>query len=196
MIFLQFSNSENINKLTENLAPLLTIDPEVFRETYFDIYTCEKEGLDNWGRILNISRSITVINVYNGVFGFGRKEYYPIPATGYPQNFNNGRFFNPDYSGDSEKISLTDSQYRLVLLFRYRTLTCNMSLFSINKIINQLITEIDKTYRCHVYMSGFMQLTYSFNFILSPWIKAIFQNRNIFPVPAGVSAIILQGQNV
>ena len=193
--YIQFATADNLNKLADELLPLLTLNPEEFHRKYFDIDTCESDGLDNWGEILNLSRTIQITDATSGVFGFGKQSDYPIPPTGYPQNFNNGFFYNPDYEGDTTNpVTLNDFQYRLVLKFRYRALTSNMSLYSINNIMNSLIVALNPTFKCFVYMSGFMQLTYKFNFALQDWQKAIFKNRDILPVPAGITAILIEAQ--
>jgi len=200
-LYIQFSNAKNLQKLEEELLPYLTINEEEFRQTYFDIETCDKNGLDNWGIILNISRTVLIGNASDGVFGFGQQSMYPVPPDGYPQNFNNGFFYNLKYEKEAGiPYELNDFQYRTMLQFRYRTITCNMSLFSINKIMNQLVGTLSKAYgfenhRCRVKMTGYMKLSYEFNFALLPWMRAIFINRNVLPVPAGVFATILENRN-
>lgn len=192
--YIQFSTANNINRLMDNLLPLLTINPLDFYTIYFDIDTCEKDGLDNYGRILELSRVISINTATEGVFGFGVQSDYPIDDKGYPQNFNNGYFYNPDYEDLPTQYTMTDFEFRLALRFRYAALTTNLSLKAINKIMNNLLTKLDPAYKCKVYQSAVMQLTYSFNFNLLPWLKSLFINRNVLPVPAGVTAIILDGQ--
>lgn len=194
--YVQFANATKLNQLLDNLYPLLTIDPATFLLTYFDIRTCGTNGLDNWGRILNFPRVIQVNDATDGVFGFGKPNYYPLPTpTAYPQNFNNGRFYNPDYEGDTTNpYILNDFQYRIVLLFRYRTITSNMSMYSINHILNQLVISLDSDYKVLAVQTGTMEITYKFNFPLQAWQRAIFKNRNLLPVPAGVNAIIAENQ--
>lgn len=194
--FVQFATAANVNKLFDELTPLLTIDPLEFWRDYFDIDTCKTEGLNNWGRILNFSRVISINVASEGVFGFGKEGDYPIDEDEYPQNFNNGFFYNPAYEGTPIQYTLSDYEFRVALKFRYAALTTNLSMQSINRIMNNLLTQLDATYRCVVTQTAVMQLTYKFNLQLTPWQKTLFNNRNILPVPAGVIAIILDGQTI
>ena len=193
--YVQFATATNLNKLFDELRPLLTIDPLEFWRDYFDIDTCLTDGLDNWGRILDFDRIIQISTADNGVFGFGEGNY-PIPPDGYPQNFNNGNFFDPNEAEAFVSYRLTDYEYRIVLKFRYASLTSNLSMKAINKIMNDLIRGINEQYKCAVIQSDVMQLTYKFNFTLQPWQKSIFTNRNALPVPAGVTAILLENQTL
>lgn len=192
--FIQFDNANKINGLMDRLLPLITIDTEAFRRDYFDIDTCLTDGLDKWGRILMFPRIITIQTATNGVFGFGVQADYPISEDGYPQNFNNGFFYNPAYEQTPVQYTLLDYEYRIALKFRYSALTTNLSMKSINTIMNALLQNLDSSYKCVVTQTDKMVLTYKFNFSLSPWLKALFTNRNILPVPAGVTAILLERQ--
>lgn len=194
--YVQFATADNLNKLLDELRPLLTIDPLEFWRDYFDIDICKSDGLDNWGRILNFSRVISINIASDGVFGFGNEGDYPIPEDGYPQNFDNGFFYNPAYEDTPTQYTLDDYKYRLTLKFRYAALTTNLSMQSINRIMNDLLTQLNSAYKCVVIQTARMQLTYKFNFTLESWQKTIFNNRNILPVPAGVTAIILDEQTI
>jgi len=192
--FVQFSTAKNANKLFDELLPLLTIDVLAFYRDYFDIDTCDSDGLNNWGRILELSRIVSIMTATNGVFGFGIQSDYPIPEDGYPQNLDNGFFYNPAYENTPVQYTMLDYEYRFALKFRYAALTSNLSLKAINKIMNDLLINLNPDYKCVVTQTAVMQLTYKFNFLLAAWQKSIFLNRSILPIPAGVTAIILDGQ--
>lgn len=194
--YVQFATATNLNKLLDELRPLLTIDPLEYWQDYFDIDTCKSDGLDNWGKILDFSRVISIQTATDGVFGFGVQSDYPVAEDGYPQNFNNGFFYNPAYEDTPIQYTMENYEYRTALKFRYAALTSNLSMKSINKIMNDLLTGLNPDYKCVVTQTASMQLTYAFNFVLAPWQKSIFNNRNILPVPAGVTAIILDGQTI
>lgn len=193
--YIQFSTAPKINQLMDNLLPLLTIDVLEFQNTYFDINTCNSSGLDNWGRILDFARVIQISIATDGVFGFD-EDNYPIPETGYPQNFDNGFFYNPDYADETIPYSMNDYEYRAALKFRYLALTTNLSVQSINRIMNFLLQEFNSDYKCIVTQTAIMQLTYKFNFSLTLWQLSLFRNRNILPVPAGVTTILLENQTI
>lgn len=191
--FIQFATAENLNKLFDELLPLITINPLEFNRDYFDINTRNADGLDNWGRILDFERVIQILIGTNGVFGFGEGTY-PIPEDGYPQNFNNGIFYNPAYADDAIAYTMLDNEYRLALKFRYLSLTTNLSLQAINRIMNYLLVGLNPNFKCVVTQTAVMQLTYKLNFQLQPWQLSLLTNRSILPVPAGVTAIILENQ--
>lgn len=189
-IYVQFATADNINTLFDNLYPLLTIDPLEFHRDYFDIDTCKTDGLDNWGRILDFSRQIIVPD-YSKVFGFGTVDNPPSPIkTGYPQNFGHGSF----YGGQTKPVILDNEQYRAVLKFRYASLTTNMTLFSINHIMNAYFNTRDPTHKVRVTEPGKMQLLYEFNFKLADYERAMFNNRNILPSPGAVQCFMLENQ--
>lgn len=192
-IFVQFETAKNLNKLFDELYPLLTIAPQDFLKDYFDIDTCGTDGLNNWGKILNLSRVVSISVATDGVFGFD-EDNYPIDENEYPQNFDNGFFYNPAYENNPVQYSLSDYEFRAALKFRYAALTTNLSMQSINRIMNNLLIQLNSTYKCVVIQTAVMQLTYKFNFDLLSWQKALFSNRAILPVPAGVTAILLDGQ--
>jgi len=194
--YVQFSTAQNLNKLFDELTPLITIDTLEFLQDYFDIDTCDADGLDNWGRILELPRVITINTATDGVFGFGVQDDYPIPDDGYPQNLNNGFFYNSEYEDNTVQYTMLDYEYRIALKFRYSSLTSNLSMRSINKIMNDLLTQLDPNHKCTVNQTDIMTLTYKFNFILTPWQKSLFSNRSILPVPAGVTAILQDGQTI
>ena len=194
--YVQFSTAQNLNKLFDELTPLITIDPLDFWHNYFDIDTCDFNGLDNWGQILELSRVISINTATNGVFGFGVQEDYPIQEDDYPQNLNNGFFYNPAYAENPIQYTMSDYEFRIALKFRYSALTSNLSMRSINKIMNDLLTQLDSNHKCTVNQTAIMTLTYKFNFLLMPWLEALFINRSILPVPAGVTAILQDGQTI
>lgn len=89
----QYSASKKIMALAANFQEHIDphLDVDLFYEKMFNIYTAQGEGLDNWGRILQISRQIPRINS-------GQPENPPSPA--------------------SQLIRLEDSAYRLLLLYK------------------------------------------------------------------------------
>lgn len=60
MIYAQYSNATNLINLLNGIEPLININIEDFHRVYFDIDTCNTEGLDNWGRIIGQNRNLTV----------------------------------------------------------------------------------------------------------------------------------------
>lgn len=186
MIYTQYNNATNLNSLLEGLYPYLTISVDDFFKNYFDITTCKDSGLDNWGAILNFSRSIQIPKLEN-VFGFGTPS--PLDDIQYPQNFANSNF----YSGSTEAFNLLDDPYRIALRFRYKYLTCNMSILSANLIMNFYTQSQSIPKRCIVSTTSPMNMDFKFNYTLSPLEITIFDIPNILPVPTGVIKTLSQG---
>ena len=107
----QYAASEKILALAagfqERICP--EMDVELFYRKMFDIYTAEGFGLDNWGVILGMGR--TIEGPYQGpCFGFDWSGLQPFDQ--YP--------FIPDSGAPPAvtMISLEDELYRLLLLYK------------------------------------------------------------------------------
>lgn len=184
-IFIQYQNSPNINALVEQLKENLTISADDFFNNYFYIETCVSDGLDNWGRILNRSRTVEVDVSFDNVFGFDTGVPPPTPGA-YPQNFGHGTFYSPR---PNNLVKLTDTAYRALLKFTYLTLTSNGTLYNINNILNYYYKNTGKV---KVYNSALMQITYEFMFALQPYERTLFTLNHVLPTPAGVANIFVE----
>jgi hypothetical protein len=107
----QYSASMKILALTaghqERIDP--HVDVDLFYRKMFDIYTAEGVGLDNWGVILQIGR--TIPGPYMGdSFGFDGSDLHPFDQLP----------FVPDAGGESAVTMLTldDELFRLLLLYK------------------------------------------------------------------------------
>lgn len=84
------------------------IDIQLFYDKMFNIYTAEGFGLDNWGVILGIGRTIEGPPDLN-CFGFNGSTLHPFDQ----------RPFLPDYSlTPGNFLTLDDETYRLLLLYK------------------------------------------------------------------------------
>ncbi len=180
-IYIQYDKAEKLNNLISGLEPNLIIDEPLFRQNFFNIYTCGTTGLNQWGLLLNRPRTIVVPD-YDGTFGFGDTLGLPTPPT-YPQNYNNGNF----YSGSANLVALPDDQYRTLLLFTYAYLTSNFSLLSANKIMNTYCSTFIPPLSVQVSTTGVKQMNFHFSGPLLAWQATIFNLPGVLPVPLGVS---------
>lgn len=192
-LYIQYSNSTNLKNLLFGdgylgLDAYLKIDPLEFYTSYFNLATCNSQGLDNYGRILNQSRFIQSVasGDYYQKFGFGQNGI--TPATNqYPQNFNNGNFFggstNPVY------IELGDDDYRILLKFKYLVLTTNFSYKNANLIMNNYAKSKNASYKVSVEPTSnkVMDVTFKFSWALDDFEKTIFNIRGVLPVAMGVA---------
>lgn len=180
-IYIQYDKAEKLHNLVDGLEPNLIVDEVLFRKNFFNIYTCGTTGLNEWGLLLNRSRTIFVPN-YTGTFGFGDVLGLP-PEPQYPRNYNHGNF----YSGAGDLESLPDDQYRTLLLFTYAYLTSNFSLLSVNRIMNTYCATFDPPLTVQVSTTGVKRINFDFTGTLQPWQAAIFALKGVLPVPLGVS---------
>jgi len=212
MLYAEYANAEYFNNLLygvdttethfDGFNSYLNINWQDFYNIFYNIYTATSYGLDNWGRILGVTRNI-YIPIIKNTFGFGDSENPPAPPgpDGYPQAFNYGSFS----SGGAKYTSLKDSQFRCVLLMRYRTLVSNMSILSIQYIMNEFFFNLTRFADEDTPNTQFvsvqdnlaeMSITYTFTQKLEPWQTVIFSSSqnptNLLPRPLCVKAIVLQ----
>jgi hypothetical protein len=180
-IYIQYGKAEKLESLISGLEPNLIIDEFLFRKNFFNIFTCGTTGLNQWGLLLNRTRTILVPN-YTGTFGFGDILGLP-PEPEYPRNYDHGNF----YSGANDLVALPDDQYRTLLLFTYAYLTSNFSLLSANKIMNTYCSTFDPPLTVQISTIGVKRINFDFNGFLLPWQAAIFALPGVLPVPLGVS---------
>lgn len=186
--YIQFEQATNLNNLLSGLAPYLTINEDTFYNDFFNINTCIGDGLDNWGKLLNVPRVIYTPDLIE-CFGFDTGET-PTPLdTGYPQNFDNGNF----WGGQMVANTLTDDQYRLLLRLKYFSLNTNASLGALNYCMNIIVQLINPIYKAKFSEIGLMELTLEVNFYFNDLQYAIFSNKAFMPIPLGVDYIIIQG---
>ena len=186
--YVQFDQATNLNNLLAGLAPYLTINEDTFYNDFFNINTCIGDGLDNWGKLLNLPRVVYTPDLTE-CFGFDTGEA-PTPLdTGYPQNFDNGNF----WGGQMVANTLTDEQYRLLLRLKYFSLNTNASLGALNYCMNVVVQLIDPAHKAKFVETGLMELTLEVNFYFNDLQYAIFNDRAFMPIPLGVDYIITQG---
>lgn len=140
-LYVQYSSSEKFQKYLYGnntdigLNSLLNLYWKYFYDDIFNILTCNDQGLDIWGQILNTSRGY-YIGTNSRTFGF---NVNPGNTIDYAQNFNHGTFF----SGSVWSI-LKAGEYRCVLMLRARTFISNMSILGITKLLNDFFLNLQQ----------------------------------------------------
>lgn len=180
-IMSQFANSPTLMQLIKNLNEC--IDPSAnidkFYSDIWNIETATTYGLNVWGRIVNISRQLYIPD-NTPYFGFkdGINDYAP---------FGQGVF----YTGKQEYdvYTLSDSQYRTLILTKALSNISNCTAQSINKVLQFLFAARGRAY---VIDLGGMKMRLVFEFGLEPFELSIVQNSGAIPRPAGVGVEILQ----
>lgn len=108
-ILSQYSASPHILALTEQFARHIdpTDDITLFYDRIFNIDTAQGVGLDIWGRILAMPR--TVLGISADWFGYNESQLQP---------FSQAPFYNPLKA--TRNYSISDERYRKMLLFKAR----------------------------------------------------------------------------
>ncbi|MDE2426330.1 MAG: DUF2612 domain-containing protein [Elusimicrobia bacterium] len=207
-IIRQFNNSPKLLSLIQAINAWLSPDVnfESFYDNIWNIDTAIGYGLDVWGRIVNIPRTLTLSGV--PTFGFGE--------AGDRVNFGYGPFYEASL-GVTMNYELTDSVYRQLILAKAAYNITNGSVPAINSILvnilfpgrgNAYVTDgaNGPPYQffgfgeagdranfgygpfCDFLLTGpaNMTLTYVFDFPLEPWEVAIVKC-GVLPRPTGVT---------
>jgi len=177
----QYANSPILDGIITafNAAIDQTVDIDNFYDMIWNVLTAVGYGLDVWGRIVNIPRTLNVPQ--SGSFlGFGAGGV--SPWTG----FGAGSF----YAGVSlsNNIMLNDQQYRSVVLAKAATNIWDGSIPGLNAILLALFKGRGQVYAAD---NQTMSITYTFSFPLSAVDAAIVTSAAL-PQPTGVIINISQ----
>lgn len=211
MLYVEYAQSANFQNLLygnvdDNGVPqyvglnnYLNISWQDFYFQIFNIFTCNDDGLNIWGQMLNTGRQY-YIGTQTSTFGF---TVNPYNETGYAQNFGFGSF-----TAGGNFTVLKTGQYRCLLLLRARTYISNGSILSITKLLNDFFINLKiysnndgNNYNIKVSVSQDMttphQINYTFQHTDSPstslplWVNAIFfpnmanPSSYYLPIPVG-----------
>lgn len=172
----QYANSPILTRLLENMDSYLdtTTDFENFYDMVMNVNTAQGHGLDVWGRIVNVSRTLSV-QAEGDYFGFEE-------AGETAQPFNQGPF----YSGQqiNNNFVLTDSAYRVLIFAKALSNICDGSIPAINQILLNLFPNRGN---CYVIDGLDMTMTLKFEFGLTVVELAIISQTGILPKSTGVS---------
>jgi hypothetical protein len=210
----QYANSPTLRQLVLNMNE--HIDPSTnfadFYEYVWNVDTAKGFGLDVWGKIVNVSRYLTIEDIIPH-FGFASAvsegglatlAYLAPPTSGMYSflapasmsvpivfndilGFDQAVFFGEDLATNTYRLD--DDVYRLLVLTKA---LANISLStpaSINQLLRNLFAGRG---RCYVSDLGGMKMAYVFEFLLRPFELAVLLQSGIIPRPAGVSSSIIQ----
>jgi Protein of unknown function (DUF2612) len=174
----QYANSPGITGVIVSMFQALdmTQNFDNFFDAYFNLATAYGAGLDNWGRILQVSR---VLQLPAATY-FGFHEALPGIDT-----FGFGTFFSPGNA--TNNYALSDSEYRILLLAKAAANISDGSIKSINSILMGLFPNRGNAW---VTDGQNMTLVYTFAFPLSVVEQAIVQQSGVLPKPTGVLASV------
>jgi hypothetical protein len=207
----QYANSQRLLQLIENFNAY--IDPnaniDAFYRQMWSIDTAVGYGLDVWGRILGIGRTLPVDS--GSYLGFA--EPNDVTEVGFNQE---GFYSGPPVTSN---YRLSDDAYRQLLLAKAAFNICDGSIPAINQLLmtlfagrgNAYVLEGDGVDRDYFgfaetgdpFSQGFnvepfysgqdfsdMNMRYVFKFLLTPVELSIVNNSGVLPTPSGVNAVI------
>lgn len=163
-IISQYGNSPTIKQLVFNMNTY--IDPRADFDTFYDyvwnVETAQGFGLDIWGRIVDVERQVNV----------------PIDTP------------NPGmYPFTSGVYTMTDDEYRLVILVKALANITNCTARGLNQLLLNIFAVRGRSYALD---TGSMTIRLTFEYFLKPFEYVILTTTGIAPRPAGVLANILQ----
>lgn len=176
----QYSNSPILTRLISNFFEYIDQNANLgsFYDLIWNVDTAQGYGLDIWGRIVGVTRTIFV--PAGSFFGFEE-------ATPTSKPFNTAPF----YAGPSStnNYQLSDDSFRTLIFAKALANISDGSIPSINQILLNLFSGRGN---CYVTDGEDMTMTYTFEFVLSAVEQAILQQSGVLPKPVGVSATIVQ----
>jgi hypothetical protein len=174
-IISQYANSPILTGIILSFAAAMdpTEDFENFFDLMMNVLTAQGYGLSVWGRIVNAPRTLPVSVMGQPTFGFQE-----------PGNDWVGFGQAPFFSGSSptQNVTLTDSQYRPLVLAKAATNIWPGSIPAYNAILLMLFQGRGTPY---VRDNGNMSITLVFPFALTALDLAVI-NSGVLPLPTGV----------
>lgn len=173
----QYANSPILTTLITDFAQYVdqTANMQSFFDLIWNVDTAQGYGLDVWGRIVGISRTIQVS---------APPEYLGFEETldSSLQPFDTAPF----YAGTptTSNVDLSDTAFRTLI---FAKALANISEGSIPGINQLLLNLFPGRGNCYVMDNGDMTMTYKFDFALSAVELAIVESTGVLPTPTGVS---------
>lgn len=186
-IISQFANSPRITAILENMFQYLdqTQNWDNFLSYMLDIDTAVGYGLDVWGRILGVNRTV---KLPSGPVYFGFQQ----GTSGGEIDTFGPRGQGPFYAGEplTSSFALPDSTFRQLLLAKamWNITTCTIP--AINALLMSLFGSPSQNQLCWCKDNGGMAMVFFFNFNPTQTQLAIIFQTGILPKPVGVSATV------
>lgn len=183
-IISQYANSPILTSLilSFNAAMDLTAEYDSFFDLMWNVDTAQGYGLDVWGRIVGVTRTVQIPATGTTFFGF--------EEAGSWLGFNQpGGGFYSGAGGVTTAFTLDDANFRQLILAKAAGNISDGSIPAVNAILLALFPFRGD---CYVQDNQNMSLNYVFNFPLSPVEVAIVSQTGVLPTAAGVSITIEQ----
>lgn len=181
-IISEYANSPTIIQLVKNMDQYLDprADFDAFYDFVFNVDTAVGFGLDVWGRIVNIGRTLQIpaTPLY-----FGFSEASPGSYA-----FNDEPFWD-GIPAETQTYILADDAYRKLILCKAMANISAVSAPALNQLLQNLFAGRG---RCYVNDMGNMEMRYTFEFTLTSYEFAIVTQSGVLPIPCGVKATVFQ----
>lgn len=179
-IIAQYANSAILTRLIENMDSYLdpTLNFQNFFDQVFNVDTAIGHGLDVWGRIVGVSR---VLSVPSSDEYLGFQE--ALPGS---EPFNQAPFFSGQQVTDN--FILSDNAYRTLIFVKALANICDGSIPAINQILLNLFPNRGN---CYVVDNLNMTMAYKFEFVISSLELAIIAQSGALPKSTGVSTSVI-----
>jgi hypothetical protein len=177
----QYANSPTILSILDSWSESIdqAINIDNFSRLIWDVSTAEGYGLDVWGRIVNISRTLQLSQQLTGPrFGFtvnaGVQTW---------KEFNQAPFFSGFDQTSSVNYVLPDFEYRRLIMAKAYANISRATTQDYNYLLRYLFPN-----RGNCYVVDHLDMTISlvFDFILDPFEVAMLQQSGVFKLPTGV----------
>ena len=180
----EYANSPVLMQLLENMQAYLdpTADLDNFYNQIWNVDTAVGYGLDVWGRIVGVSRYITLPLNGLDVVGFSNPDEDWDTMSQAP-------FWDGSPSSGTQ-FMLSDDSFRKIILVKALSNISDCSALAINQMLQKLFGSLGK---CYVVDTGSMTMMLVFEFQLDQISLSILLQSGIIPRPAGVLAHILNG---
>lgn len=177
----QYAQSPVLTALMDNCAQYFdqSANWNNFYQYVWNIDTAQNWGLDFWGKVLGVSRYLTIPATadYLGFQGAGGT------ASGYP--FDVGVFF--DGATATQTYALLDADYRTLLYAKAFANICRCCIPVLNQLMRMLFSAYGDAY---VLDNGNMSMTWYLGFKPASIQLAIVQQSGVLPHPTGVAVTV------
>lgn len=176
-IISQYANSPTLVQLVRNMNEYLdqSTNFEAFYNFVWNVDTAVGFGLDDWGRIVGVTRVLQIPGA-DPIVGFDNasdpKDWTPM---------SQGRFARENESTTS--YTLSDDAYRILILTKALSNIAATTAPALNQILRNLFPGRGRAY---VRDLGGMAMQFVFNFSLTSVEYAILTQSGALPHPAGV----------
>lgn len=190
-IISQYANSPVLTEMI--LAFNAAVDPTENIDNFFDmmwnIYTAQGYGLDVWGKIVGVGRTLEIAVSPAAFFGFdeGTNWLGFGGVTGSSGGTAGGIFFGGGAS-ITTGLTLSDADFRTLILAKAAGNISDGSILSLNNILLALFPNQG----AYVFDLQNMTCQLVFPFALTLTQQAIIAQENVLPIPAGVAFSIVQ----